>query len=139
MTQEDNTRLEYRIESERSLLTARPVGKKCDLVEKLEKIRCWMQDKILISTSGAAPMQQIRFFKAQEGTYCYSAQEFLAQTVALSLYRLPGETIPSQAINTPPFLQGIAEDVSFSVSGKNPQFHAQQFRAQFNRSPEETP
>src|SRR5229473_1262499 len=45
-SQEDNSRLHYRIFSESSLLTIKPENKSFDLVEKLEKIKCWMQDKL---------------------------------------------------------------------------------------------
>jgi hypothetical protein len=133
-TQEDNQRLHYRIISEGSLLTLQPDGKKFDLIEKLEHIKCWMQDKL---TEG--PMQQVRFFQAEEGWYRYSSQEFIAQSVALSLFRLPGHALPRDVGKLNPFLKGIAQDVSFAVSGKNPQFKAQDFKAQLNRSTQEKP
>lgn len=139
-TQEDNTRLHYRICSESSLLTLQPrtEGKKIELNEKLEKIKCWMQDKLYYSTPGAGPMQQIRFLEAQEGLYCYSSQQFLAQAVTLSLFRLPEHDLPKE-IRTPPFLKGIARDVSFAVSGKTPSFTAQHFKAELNQTIVERP
>ncbi len=131
-TQEDKSRLHYRIFSESSLLTIKPDGKKCDLIEKLEKIKCWMQDKLYEPDSGTGPMQQIRFLSAAEGVYRYTSQEFLAQTVALSLYRLGGHELPKETVATKPFLKGIAEDVSFAVSGRSPQFKAKHFKAELN-------
>ena len=131
-SQEDNTRLHYRIFSESSLLTIKPEGKSFDLIEKLEKIKCWMQDKLYEPSAGAGPMQQIRFLAAEEGLYRYTSQEFLAQTVALSLFRLNGHELPSETIASRPFLKGIAEDVSFAVSGKSPQFKAKHFKAELN-------
>ena len=125
-TQEDNTRLNYRIASESSLLTIKPEGKSFDLIEKLEKIKCWMQDKVF------ADAQQVRFLAAEEGIYRYTSQEFLAQSVALSLYRLNGQDLPKDEVLTQPFLKGIAEGVSFAVSGKNPQFKAKHFKAELN-------
>ena len=77
-------------------------------------------------------MQQVRFLAAEEGLYRYLTQDFLAQTVGLSLYRLSGHELPKDAVKTKPFLQGIAEGVSFGVSGKNPQFKATQFKAELN-------
>jgi hypothetical protein len=131
-TQEDNSRLHYRIFSESSLLTIKPEGKSFDLIEKLEKIKCWMQDKLYDPTTGTGPMQQIRFLAAEEGLYRYALQEFLAQTVALSLYRLDGHELPREMSVSKPFLKGIAEDVSFAVSGKSPQFKARHFKAELN-------
>ncbi len=135
-TQEDNSRLQYRIFSESSLLTIKPEGKSFDLIEKLEKIKCWMQDKLYEPTPGAGPLQQIRFLAAEDGLYRYNTQEFLAQSVALSLYRLSGHDLPKEVVTEKPFLKGIADDVSFAVSGKNPQFQAKHFKAELNRSEE---
>jgi hypothetical protein len=131
-TQEDRSRLHYRIFSESSLLTIKPEGKGFDLIEKLEKIRCWMQDKLYDSAIGANPTQQIRFLAAEEGLYRYASQEFLAQSVALSLYRIGGHDIPKEALLQKPFLKGIAEDVSFAISGNSPQFQARHFKAELN-------
>jgi len=129
-TQEENTRLHYRIFSESSLLTIQPSGTHFDLVEKLEKIQCWMQDKLYTPTTGGGYMQQIRFLAAEEGVYRYNSQEFLAQSVALSLFRLQGHELPKEMAQAKPFLKGVAEGVWFAVSGKNPQFKAQHFKAE---------
>jgi hypothetical protein len=131
-TQEDNSRLHYRIASESSLLTVKPEGKSFDLIEKLEKIKCWMQDKLYDASAGVNPMQQIRFLAAEEGLYRYATQEFLAQSVALSLFRLQGQELPKETTGAKPFLKGVAEDVSFGVSGKNPQFKAKHFKAELS-------
>jgi len=131
-SQEDNSRLHYRIFSESSVLTLKPEASGFDLIEKLEKIKCWMQDKLYEPVAGAGPMQQIRFLAAEEGLYRYTSQEFIAQTVALSLYRLGGHELPHETIASKPFLKGIAEDVSFAVSGKSPQFKAKHFKAELS-------
>jgi hypothetical protein len=130
-SQEDGSRLHYRIHSRASLLTAHPRAKekKIDLNEKLEDIHCWMQDKLYVN--GEAPMQQIRVLAADEGFYSYSSQKFQAESVALSLFRLSGQTLPLE-IKGAPFLEGDAEDVCFSVSGKSPSFQAHHFKARLN-------
>lgn len=129
-TQEDHSRLHYRIFSASSLLTIKPEGKGFDLIEKLENMQCWMQDKLYPPTTVAGPTQQIRFLAAEEGLYHYTSQEFLAQSVALSLYRMNGHDLPEKMGTTRPFLKGIAEGISFAISGKNPQFQAKQFKAE---------
>lgn len=128
---EDNARLHYRIESDSSILTLLPGKKKLDIIENLEKMRCWMQDKLLYADSN--PIQQMRYFEADHGSYQYTTAQFVAQSVALSLYRLPGHELPLSYDNKSAFLRGIAEDVSFSVSGKTPQFQAQNFKAILNQ------
>jgi hypothetical protein len=77
------------------------------------------------------------FFEAGEGTYQYTTQEFLAKSVALSLFRLPGHALPISLDINNAFLKGIAQDVSFSVSGKIPQFQAKRFQATLSTQPEE--
>lgn len=136
-SQEDNTRLHYRIESEASSLTLKPHGRKLDLIEKLEKIKCWMQDKLYTTASGDRPMQQMRFLEAEDGIYRYASQQFLAQSVGLSLFRLPGSDLPKGAMREIPFMRGVAQDVSFSVSGKTPQFNAQHFKALLSNQTQE--
>lgn len=126
-TQEDSSRLQYRIESDSSLLTLAPEGGKFDIVENLHNIRCWMQEKVF--TTGSSAMQQLRFLQASDGTYSLSRQQFNAHSVALSLFKLPGHTLLMPTNTKQAFLKGTAEDISFTVSGKNPQFQAHNFSA----------
>jgi hypothetical protein len=137
-SQEDNTRLHYRIESDSSSLTLKPDGRKLDLIEKLEKIKCWMQDKLYIAAPGPKPMQQMRFLEAEDGIYRYASQQFLAQSVGLSLFRLPGHDLPDGLNREIPFMRGVAQDVSFSVSGKTPQFNALHFKALLSNQTQES-
>ncbi len=124
------TRLHYRIQSAVSLLTLEPKGSKIEVIENLEKIRCWMQDKVYL-TEGNKPMQQLRFFEADQGTYRYNTSEFDAKTVMLSLFRKDGHELPLEMGSSikNAFMKGVAKDVSFSVSGKSPKFQAKQFQA----------
>lgn len=126
-SQEDKSRLHYRIESDSSVLTVAPSGGKFDLIENLSNIRCWMQEKLY--EEGSNNMQQVRFLQASEGTYRYSQQQFLANSVALSMFRLPGHELVTPMSTRGAFLKGNANDISFSVSGKTPQFEAHQFTA----------
>ena len=125
--QEDGTRLQYRIESDASLLTLVQDRGKFDMVENLQNIQCWMQEKIF--TSGNSSMQQLRYLKADGGVYSLGKQQFEAHSVALSLFKLPGHTLVMPTNRKGAFLRGTAEDVSFAVSGKSPQFQAHNFTA----------
>lgn len=134
-TQEDRSRLHYRIQSQASTLTLLPTDERLDIIENLEHIQCWMQDKLYVA--GGAPMQQMRFFEADAGTYQYTTQKLFAQAVSLSLFRLPGHTIPITIDPSSSFLRGVAKDVSFSVAGSTTQFQAEQFRATLNPKAED--
>lgn len=125
--EEDYSRLHYRIDSRASTLTLIPNDDKLDIIESLEGIQCWMQDKFY--STGANPMQQVRYFEADRGTYQYTTQQFLAKSVALSLFRVPGQNLPTKLDPKTAFLQGIAQDVSFSVAGKMTAFQADRFKA----------
>lgn len=132
--QDDASRLHYRIESMGSVLTLIPVNNKFNVVESLEGIKCWMQDKLYYGNKDQIPMQQTRYIEAAEGIYQHATQEFVAQGVALSLFRLPGHLLPTQFLDAKKaFLKGIASNVSFSIAGKTPQFQAKQFTASINR------
>lgn len=131
--QEDNQRLHHRIESESSVLTMVSKKSKVDIVENLENITCFMQDKLYRGPDNA-PMQQLRFFKANEGTYHYANQQFFAQTVQLSLLRSGGYNLPKQLEPSSAYLRGVAQDVSFFINDNVPKFHAEQFKASLNPS-----
>ena len=128
-TQEDRTRLHYRIHGKSSLLTLEPVGKKIHIVENLNQVRCWMQDRLYVQTASNEPMQQMRFWEADHGVYRYTTQQLLAQDVNISIFRLPGHSLPYTCDPRIAFLNGIANNVSFSITGKTPQFEANQFKA----------
>ncbi len=131
-SQEDRSRLHHRICSETSTLTIVPEGNRLDFIERLENISCWMQDKLIAPSMTTHSSQQLRFLKANEGFYHYSSQEFLAQSVDLSLYKLEGDQLPERLPKIKPFLKGVAKDVTFAVSGKTSQFKAEQFKAEFS-------
>lgn len=128
-SEEDNMRLHYRIESQGSLLTFIPKEHKVEIIENLEKLKFWMQDKVYTNPE----MQQLRFLEADQGTYKMTSQEFLAETVTVSLFRLPGLILPEKIDPKSAFLKGISENILFSISGKMPQFEAQNFKASLSK------
>ena len=121
-------RLHYRIESTSSALTFEPRGSKIDIVEHLEQMRCWMQDKIITSPSA---LQHTRYFTAREGIYNFLSQQLIADKATLSLYRMPGSSLPEigRMPAFDPFLSGEATKVAFSVAGSIPKFQASDFKA----------
>lgn len=126
-SQDPKTRVHHSLESESSVLTLLHKENKIDALEILHNFNCWMQEK-MYALEGS-PFQEVRFFSANEGTYRYSTQKLLAQSVKLSLYRLPGKELPISKPKTSPFLHGLAEDVSFAMTDKTPKFQAENFKA----------
>lgn len=128
-SEENEIRLHYRIESEGSLLTFIPKENKVDVIENLENLKFWMQDKLHFHPE----MQEVRFLEADVGTYRMTSQEFMAETVSVSLFRLPGLVLPEKIDPRSAFLRGVSENILFSISGKTPQFEAQHFKAALNK------
>lgn len=129
ITQEGGKRLHNRIESASSILTLTPVDDHMDIIEHLHQIRCSMQDKI-IDENGKVT-QQVRYFDASSGIYQYSIGKFTAESVSLSLFRLPGTDLPETLAQKSPYLRGVARDVSFAIAGKASEFQAKSFKANF--------
>lgn len=127
--QEEQTRLHYQILSDSSMLTLVPLKNRMEIIETLQGIKCWMQDKLYL-TGNEKPMQQVRYMEAETGIYHFTTQEFNANEVELALFRLPGNELPKQIVDQKlAYLQGVAKDISFQFSGKTPQFFAKQFHA----------
>jgi hypothetical protein len=126
-SQDDHVRLHYRIESKGSLLTFIPKENKVDIIENLDKLKFWMQDKLYVNPE----MQEMRFLEADHGIYKMTAQEFFAETVSVSLFRIPGVNLPEKIDPKTAFLRGVSENIFFSISGKTPQFEAENFKASF--------
>ncbi len=128
-SEEEGVRLHYKIESASSLLTFAPKENKIDIVENLENLKFWMQDRIYQDPAMQKKMQQVRFLEADHGIYRITSQEFLAESVKVALFRLPNDTLPEIIDPGSAFLHGLSESIFFSISGKMPQFEAHNFRA----------
>jgi hypothetical protein len=129
-SEENQQRLHYRIESGSSSLTMAPKGHKVEVIERLELMRCWMQDKLLPSNKGELS-QQTRYFTAREGVYHFLSQQLIADKATLSFYRMAGDQLPNigQLPAVEPFLSGEATKIAFSISGSTPTFQAFEFKA----------
>ncbi len=129
-SQNDCTRLHYQIASCGSVLSLSPIKNKFEIVETLQGVKCWMQDKLLKDEMEESPTQQARLIEAKNGTYRHTTQEFIANGVQLSLFQLPGHSLPDGPIEREEaFLSGVAHNISFFFGGKTPQFQAEQFEA----------
>lgn len=132
LTQDNEERLHHKIKASSSILTIIPKNNKFEIVESLNGLTCWMQDKLYEMPETHDKMQQLRFIEANEGSFSYRSQEFNAQNASVFLFRLPGYLLQENLMDKQKaFLRGIAKEAFFSISGKNPHFQAKQFKATF--------
>ena len=121
-------RLHFRLKSAESELVISQKKEKVEAVEKLKHIECWLQDEIDVEHS----LQQIRTFSAETGVYHYPSHRFDAQSVYLAFFRIPGGELPDSLFPEKPFLTGLAREVNFSATSKNPTFTAYHLQAQLD-------
>lgn len=126
--QDSQERLHYRINAENSTLYLKSKKNKIEVHEEMQKIACLLQEKLYYKNH--TPMQELRSFIADTGTYNFSKHEFLAETVFLDFYTSPGHELPELKNINPPFLKGLAKQVSFTFTSGGPSFHAEKFQAQ---------
>lgn len=115
--------LQTRILSDHSLFRLEPIGSSMQAQEELHNVSCWNQEKVTDSD------EQIRFFKADHGTYHYKTQTFCAEKASLSLYKLQGRTLLFDLSRYTPFLSGSAQTITLSIKQGIPLFEAQLFKA----------
>ncbi len=108
---QESFRKHLRIIGETSQLEVSERNGKMEAREKLNQLEGWMFEE-----------HQSRHFTAEKGTYYYPSHRFFAQSVHLEFFR--NSDIP--------FLQGTAEQASFSASGASPLFKAEKLKADFN-------
>jgi hypothetical protein len=126
---EGERRLHHRIESPRSILTALPKGNTFELIEQMQGIKCFFQEKIEDVEETGELSQHLRFIESKEGTYIYSKHCFHAEQVFLALFQLPGEHLETKLDLNQAFLKGAAKEITFSLSHHGPSFHAEKFKA----------
>lgn len=126
---EKGERLHHRFESPTSILIAYPRGNSIELIEKMEKMKCYLQEEI---DRGNPPRQQIRFIESEEGTYTFATQHFDASKVFIALFHLPGTTLPTEVDLNQAYLKGIAYRASLSFSEKTPHFTAEKLKAKIH-------
>jgi hypothetical protein len=134
-TMNEKERLHFRIVSEHSDLSLHRTGKSITVSENLQNIRCWIQEKIL----PAENQQIIRFFYAQEGLYQYPSHSFSSPHLFLSFFQIPGQDLPDDIFSYSPYLQGLADQVSFQFTEKIPGFEASRLRALYKLNKELMP
>lgn len=83
-------------------------------------------------TSGLIPVQYLRYFEAEKASYNYNSQLFVAQSVKLWKYRMPGHTLPLSLAGQTPLMSGTAQSVEFLLKGEKMNFTAHVLKATFD-------
>ena len=127
----ENTRLHYQIQATTSILSFTPSAGNLFMQETMDNIVCLIQEK-LYEDRAHHPMQQLKSFHADHGLYDFNNHHFVAETVFLDFYTLPGHDLPKILSPDSAFLKGLAKAVSFTLSDHGPTFHAEKFKAQMH-------
>jgi hypothetical protein len=132
LTQEGGkTRIHQRIESQSSVLSLLTKDNKVDVIENLKNVRACMQEKSPFEKGGIM-RQHIRYFEANQSSYYYLKKQLLAKEVTIFLLDLPGDKLPEKCPLERAYLNGVAEDIVFSISSHH-NFTAKQFKAHLNK------
>lgn len=115
-----NQRLHFRLQSEQSDWIISQQKGKIEAVEHLKQLTGYIQDEIDLEHT----TQRIRTFTADQATYFFPSHRFLADTVHLAFFDLPGTDLPSSFPSEKPFLKGIAYDLDFTTTHQIPSLHA---------------
>lgn len=138
---QNHQRQHLRIQSEQSELIIHERKGKLEAVEKLSKLECWLQEAgneepSILQKPDAVPVcleeQLVRHLTADEGIYFYPSHHFLAQTVHMRFFRLPGHELPIAIDSGLAFFSGTAAEAGFSACGKSPTFTARRLHASFD-------
>lgn len=138
---QNHERQHFRIKSQQSELIIHERNRKLEAVEKLHHLECWLQEfensspTILQKTAQepeSTKQQQVRYLTAEDGIYFYPSHHFIAQTVHLQFFRLPGHVLPETIDPSIAFFIGTATEASFSACGKSPTFTAEHLHASFD-------
>jgi hypothetical protein len=120
-------RLQTRIDSQTSVLTAEPKAHCLEIIENLYDIQCWSQEKLY--NNHKQPTYQMRMLQAKKGLYKYQTKSFEATDATLALYKIPGISLITNLLHHKTFLQGTAKEISFTVKEGTPYFEAREFNA----------
>lgn len=127
-TPQADTSLYSRIEAKHSSLHMLQKGHDIKLTERLEDVRCLLQDRISKTSSGQQ-VQHVKTFSGKEGFYDYGEKTFISQKVYLSFFTLEGTTLPNEIFLYEPLMQGLAKQATVSFKDHHLSFKAESFRA----------
>lgn len=123
----DGIRYHHHVKAPTSTLTVIPREKNLELVENIENMRCWYQEKKFMKDHIA--QQRIHYYKAANGMYLYHGHELLSQDLFVAIYDCEGSDIKYEIQPLFLYFKGTAQDSVIQFVDKTPQFHATDFHA----------
>lgn len=99
------------------------------IVEEMDDMRLWMQDRI---SQIPNPTQEIRFIKSPHSTFCFSDHSLKTENSFIALYTTPGKDLSLYLKPEQITLRGNAETFDVLVDKEGVKFAAKGFAAQIN-------
>lgn len=132
-------RLQLRLRSEDTRLVLEHHDRNIQVVEHMQGVTCFIQEKLYYLTKEDGqriPMQIVRYLEADNASYYYQADRFLAEQVHVMRVAMPGHTLTESLEGLTPFMTGVARSVEFGLSGTELNFTAYQLKATLYQSEE---
>lgn len=111
-------RLQIQLSSSDSVLVLDRQENKMEIVEKMQNVRCVMQEELYYSPPDLKPMQHLRCIEADHATYHYKNDHIMAEDVTISRYSVPGHTLVTSFDGLKPEMRGKAKNVEYALKGK---------------------
>ncbi len=127
-----NERLKMFMLSEAATLRVRKQSGTSGVVEEMEQLRCWVQEKLLPQSKE----QLVRYFEAQTATYSYDHSTLNTDEIRIIAFRAPGDLLPAQAKENSISIRGVADKAKLHLAGDSFEMEAEHLHASFfNQGP----
>ncbi len=99
------------------------------IVEEMDDMRLWMQDRIAQTPK---PIQEVRFIKSPYSTFCFSERSLKTENSFVAMYTTPGKDLSLYLKPEQVTLRGNADAFDIIVDEAGVHFNAKGFSAQIN-------
>lgn len=138
------------IQARESRLKLSPQGNNYSMIEQMEEITCIWQEKLYYlypdgqkicssdnpcqknPSRNLIPMQEVRYLKAETGSYNYNTQKFIGENVQFWKYQLPGHTPPQHVTEGVAIIAGKAQNIELTLTDDKPHFNANHMKIIFD-------
>lgn len=90
-----------------------------------------MNGSKLVENTQMIPMQIVRYLWAEDASYYYKKDRFIAKNVTLARFVAPGHALVQSIDTSDPLFFGTAQSVEFSLFKQDPRFIANKLKAAF--------
>jgi hypothetical protein len=126
---QEKGRYHHHLLAPESTVTLIQSEKGIDAVEDLEEIQCWIQQQ----TPPFNEKERIQYIKAENGTYFYLQQEFLAKQMKFACYDQPPGPFSSDIPLSQLLFKGKADAAYFQFCHHHPEFNADHFEVELEK------